>query len=284
MSSWPEIPEAQAEGETLALYQEIRAVTETPLVNLVFRHLATIPIGLLWVWTTLRPLYESRAAATFGAAIVHRTPFPQLPPMPVEFFSAAGLSPDDLKDIAGIIDSYIRGNAMNLLALSAMRRFMDGTQPAALSVFSPISARPTDLRAGDRTIRPILSLDVLDGQTRALITRLNKIGESTEPDSVNPSLYRHLAYWPSFLCLAGTYLLLPDWSGSLQTATKAVRDSAEVVALEICGSLRSPQECAPEVADLSRIRSAVEHFSQITIARLLPICVLLRRALPQVQG
>jgi hypothetical protein len=48
MSNWREIPEAHAEAETLALYQDIRAITEIPVVNLAFRHLATIPRALPW--------------------------------------------------------------------------------------------------------------------------------------------------------------------------------------------------------------------------------------------
>jgi hypothetical protein len=245
MGGWSEISEMHAEGKTLALYEEIRAVTEMPLVNLVFRHLATIPRGLLWVWTTLRPLYESGAAASLGAAVIENARFPALPPIPGEYLSAAGLSMDDLKDIAVIIDFYIRGNSMNLLAMSAMCRFIDGAQSASVSALSRGARGSTSLPPFDRKIRPILSVEDLDGRTRALIACLNKIGQSTDPDSVKPSLYRHLAHWPSFLSLAGTYLLLPDSNGSLATATTTVRDSADRVALEISGSLRSPKRMPP---------------------------------------
>jgi len=62
MSNWREIPEAHAEAETLTLYEDIRAITKIPVVNLAFRHLATIPRALPWVWTRLRPLYKSGAA------------------------------------------------------------------------------------------------------------------------------------------------------------------------------------------------------------------------------
>jgi hypothetical protein len=282
MTIWREIPETQAEGEILALYEDIRAVTEIPLVNLVFRHLATIPRGLSWAWTTMRPLYESGAAAALGAAIIRNTDFSKLPPIPNEYFGAAGLSTRDVNDIAGIIDYYIRGNAMNLLAVSALCRSIDGTAPPMVGVLSRGSIGSTKLPPFDRTMRPILSLDALDERTRAAITLLNKIGESNEPDSITPSLYRHLAYWPSFLCLAGVYLLLPDANGSLATATAAVRKNTDDLAAEICGSLRAPRECAPDVVDLLRIRAAAGHFAEVTIPRLLPICVLLRRALPEV--
>jgi hypothetical protein len=74
----------------------------------------------------LRPLYESGAAGTLGEAVVQRILFTDQPPIPGENFIAAGLSTEDVNEIANIIDFYIRGNAMNLVAFSAMCRFMAG--------------------------------------------------------------------------------------------------------------------------------------------------------------
>ena len=279
MSNWREIPEAHAEGETLALYQDIRAITKIPVVNLAFRHLATIPRALPWVWTTLRPMYESGSAARLGAKVIEDARLPELPPIPNIYLRAATLSAADMSDIANIIDTYVRGNAMNLVAMSTLCRFIDRLDalPKCASLLNePIG---TIELPSIRAIRPILSLENLDDSTRTLVARLEQIGGTPEPNSIKPSLYRHLAHWPSFLCLAGTYLLLPERNGSLATASAAVRDAADSVASTICGSLRPPHEHIPEEPDFSRIRVAIGRFT-LTIARLLPISVLLRRALP----
>jgi hypothetical protein len=73
--------------------------------------------------------------------------------------------------------------------------------------------------------------------------------------------------------------LLPERNGSLATASAAVRDAADTIASAICGSLKPPHVDIPEEADFSHIRVAIGRFA-LTIARLLPISVLLRRALP----
>ena len=167
---------------------------------------------------------------------------------------------------------------MNLVALSTLCRFIDC--PQALSRSASLLNEPMDTidLPPIRAIRPILTLENLDGSTRTLVARLDQIGASPE-SAIKPSLYRHLAYWPSFLCLVGMYLLLPERNGSLATASAALRDAADTVASAMSGSLRPPDENIPEEADFSRIRVAIGRFI-LTIARLLPICVLLRRALP----
>ena len=51
------IPEAEATGDTAALFADIRATLGLPVVNLVWRHLATIPGGLPWTWDQVKPFY-----------------------------------------------------------------------------------------------------------------------------------------------------------------------------------------------------------------------------------
>ena len=50
------ISEAGATGEIAALYGDIRATLGVPVVNLIWRHLATFPGALPWAWQSLRPL------------------------------------------------------------------------------------------------------------------------------------------------------------------------------------------------------------------------------------
>ena len=51
------IVEAGATGETATIFADIRDVLGVGVVNLVWRHLATIPEALPWSWAILRPLY-----------------------------------------------------------------------------------------------------------------------------------------------------------------------------------------------------------------------------------
>ena len=46
----PAIAEADATGAVALMFADIRAVTGVGVVNLIWRHLATIPGGLAWAW------------------------------------------------------------------------------------------------------------------------------------------------------------------------------------------------------------------------------------------
>jgi hypothetical protein len=46
----PEIRQEDASAAVARIYSDIKRASGTPLVNLIYRHLATIPSGLEWVW------------------------------------------------------------------------------------------------------------------------------------------------------------------------------------------------------------------------------------------
>lgn len=281
-SIWPEISEERAEGDTARLYEEIREVTGIPLVNLIYRHIATIPGGLSWTWEALRSLYESNSVAALGMAVVQNTPLPTLPQIPEAYFTAAGLQARDLDEIAGILDFYIRGNAMNLLAMLVLCRVLDEgiDRPMALSW----RANSPDRKFSGQAMRPILQMDALNESTFQVVTCLNKLGEGTVRDSVSPSLFRHLAHWPVFLCLAGVHLLPVEANGLLAAGARAIRENAMAEAVTIVHSLKPGKSSGFDPAAIVKIRAASGHFADVTIPRLLAICMLLRRALPRAPG
>ena len=59
----PAVSEAEARGDGARLFDDIRQVLGVPVVNLIFRHLATLPGGLAGSWGALRPLYASGQVA-----------------------------------------------------------------------------------------------------------------------------------------------------------------------------------------------------------------------------
>ena len=44
------VTEQNAEGQVAEIYQDIRATLGVPVVNLIWRHLATFPGALEWSW------------------------------------------------------------------------------------------------------------------------------------------------------------------------------------------------------------------------------------------
>ena len=98
----PALAEAEATGEAAAIFADIRAVLGVGVVNLIWRHLATIPGALPWAWGALRPHYRDGGLAAAAAALRTRTAPPDLPAIPPEVLAAAGLGPGDRARIAGV--------------------------------------------------------------------------------------------------------------------------------------------------------------------------------------
>src|SRR3954464_6880418 len=99
----PAIAEADASGETAAIFTDIRAVLGVGVVNLIWRHLATIPGALPWAWGTMRPLYVDGTIATEAAALHDDLDLPKLPAFPLEVLSAVGLLESDVNTIRNVL-------------------------------------------------------------------------------------------------------------------------------------------------------------------------------------
>src|SRR6202030_3503789 len=72
----PAVTEAGATGEIADIFADIRHVYQVGVVNLVWRHLATFPGALPWVWQSVKPAYvDSTHQARRGRlACVYRAP------------------------------------------------------------------------------------------------------------------------------------------------------------------------------------------------------------------
>ena len=60
----PAITEKDATGEVAELYADIRQTLGVPLVNLIWRNLATIPGALAWAWLSVKPVFENGQSRT----------------------------------------------------------------------------------------------------------------------------------------------------------------------------------------------------------------------------
>ena len=65
-----ELREADAPAAIAAIYEDIKRATGIPQVNLIFRHLATVPDMLARTWDILGPLYVSGQISEYAGTIV----------------------------------------------------------------------------------------------------------------------------------------------------------------------------------------------------------------------
>jgi hypothetical protein len=126
----PAITEAAATGETAVIFNDIRRVLGVDVVNLIWRHLATISGALPWAWATLRPLYLDGTIGAEAAALRSELKLPKdLVPFPPDLLAGAGLSEEAISTIRLILAAYDRTNARALVALSALLSWLDKEAP-----------------------------------------------------------------------------------------------------------------------------------------------------------
>lgn len=267
VESVPSIQESAATGEIAEIYADIRATLGTSVVNLVWRNLATLPGALPWTWSTVRPLYSGHACR--HAEAVRRTlSLPKLPPISADALTAAGLSANDIEQIRRILDSYHHTNALALVVLSAL---LERDEPSAAKPIPLTDTPPPSVRT---ELPPLPAMTTLQPAVQRLIAELNSFGEDDAPFLI-ASMYRHLAYWPSFLAIIRTLLAPAQADQSLVALSRRARALGRAHGRVLALQLR-PLPPPPSMQDaLASCRLFVEH----PIARMTGICALIRDAI-----
>jgi hypothetical protein len=271
----PAIAEAAAIGETATIFADIRQVLGVDVVNLIWRHLATIEGALAWAWSTLRPLYVD-GSVTAEAAMLHaELALPPMPQIPVEVFSGLGIRRDDLVAINDVLAAYHRTNAMALVALSALQAVLAGrARSSGETDGQTLPALPPSPRIA---LPALPSLSELPADTTALVMALNGFGTRRQ-GAILASMYRHLAYWPSYLASAWLLLAPLDADRRLEAAIATAVQAAERRARRLLARLSAAEIAPPPLA--TTIATAIEPFVGDVIAKMVVICALLRDATP----
>jgi hypothetical protein len=266
----PAITEASATGETAAIFADIRQVLEVDVVNLIWRHLATIDDALPWTWATLRQFYVDGTMRREAAALHGELALPPMQVIPAEVFTALGLRPDDMAAIRDVLAAYDHTNAMAMVALSALRAHLGGHARGDAPPVEPRSV-PAILRT---RLPRLLDLTDMQAETAALVVALNGFG-TRRPGAVLASMYRHLAHWPSYLSFAWLVLAPLDadqrLANAIQRAQRVALVRADRLPLLLGGT------AAPSPALATRISTAIEPFVGDVIVKMVVICAFLRR-------
>lgn len=272
----PAIPEAEATGEVAAVYADLRRTLGVPFVNLIWRHLATIPDALSAIWRLVRPLYlsdelDTRAADLRAAAIV-----PGVEPLPTTLWESAGLGSESRGEVGRLIGDYNRANSVNFLALSTASLVMRGGVPPGPA---RREVKALLLPQAVPEAKPLPSLAELSPAARDLVARLDALGRLGDSAAI-ASLYRHLAHWPVFMAVAYAALLPHHRSGVLQTAQQTlVVEGRGIASEELIPLLASDSFSLAQEAKASAL-AAVEDFTNLMIGRMTVMGTALRSLLP----
>ena len=253
----PAITEAAATGEIADLFADIRATVGVRVVNLVWRHLATMDGALPWAWAAVKPLYLAGLPDAAMAAFRRTMDIPKL----------ASLAGEEPASVDAVLASYDHSNTINLFALGALRAWLNDAV-----------ARDGKITPGSRKAAPDLALPKLASaedvapETWALVLRLNKFGDEPQP-LILASMYRHLAHAPSFLARIETVLAPVAADGSLRRAVLDNRRTAAALAADIARAIS-----AARPAHAMEIEKAVGLFVDHAIGKMVTICRAIRVA------
>ncbi len=269
----PAIAEASATGVVAEIFADIRGVLGVEVVNLIWRHLATIPNALPWAWGMLRPLYADGTIAAEAQALHDQLSLPRLTALPRDLLTAIDLGSNELASIRDILAAYDRTNAMALMALSALLCRLEG-QPATSEPIAGLDPGSSLSPTARIPLPPLPGLDALPEPVANLVVMLNRLGTRRD-NPVLASMYRHLAYWPGYLALSWVLIAPLDGNGSLERAIADALTKAQARSGCLALQLRAPPL---DIATGDTIRAAVAPFAGDVIAKMVVICALLRAA------
>ncbi len=274
----PAIVEAEASGDTAALFADIRATLRVPVVNLIWRHLATIPGALPWAWATLKPLHDAGTLAaeaeTMNAGL--KVPSEIVAPgaLSGEVLTAIGLSPTDIDQIDMILQSYGRSNTINIISVCVLSACLGS--PAQREVSSPVDQNS---RVGHRppiggTMPMLISPDEMAPDTRALIDALNDIGGRR---AILPTMYRHLAHWPGYLKLVHDTLAPCDRDGRLEGLIIGILADSRSRAAPLGAAISKPSHTL-EASERDTVATALTAFAEGPLCKMIAIVAILNAA------
>ena len=253
----PAITEAEASGEIADLFADIRSTVGVRVVNLVWRHLATMEGALPWAWAAVKPLYLAGLPDAAMAAF-HRT---------MDVPKLASLAGEEPATVDAVLASYDHSNTINLFALGALRAWLNG-EVASHGTIVPGPRKPSP----DLALPRLASEGDVDPATWALVLRLNKFGDEPQP-LILASMDRHLAHASSFLRRVETALAPVAADGSLRRAVLDNRRTAAGLSADIARAIS-----AARPAQAVEIEKAVGLFVDHAIGKMDTICRAIRLA------
>jgi len=247
-----EVKEADATGAIAEIYADIRNALRVPMVNLIFRHMATVPGCLEWVWGNIGPAYASGQATALAETLLGLQP--ALPVMiPGDAWGAERAA------VAATCAAYARANPANLLGLKALQFIMaeTGQARARRKPQRGLPVRPTAVEIAP--LPPMADPSALNDESKKLLAALTAQLHGND-GRVIPSFYRHFTAWPGLLSgLHGALApLIAD--GALNEAAAALNRDAHGFARVLYLDCPATRLAPPPEAALATLNELLELF------------------------
>lgn len=231
------ISEAEATGETAAIFGDIRRTMQIPFITSIWRTLVSIEGGLSAAWTPAKPLYETGQPAAALLKLREEAALPVPEPLAPGQLSCAGVSPADLATIRALIGVYNRSNGLNLLALTALVTSPAGPPPDAPTPPDPLPWPE---------LPPLPAPVDIPPDTWTFLHYINRFGTVPGEEGL-ATLWRHLVHWPGLLAVIYAGLAPLQQDGTIQRSTQHVLEIAQTEGARLA-HLRPEVVSLPEAA------------------------------------
>jgi len=259
----PEIHLADADPATLRVYRKLMTAAGSGSPALIFRHMATYPGLLDWIWAAVGADVEAGWPATAVWRIVEDQGAVPLPAFTPDELAAADLDAAARETVGHMLTSYNRMNPVNLIAVGAARALIAGDDlPPPATPFSEASATPP---APPPDLPRPLKLAGLDVGLQAAISGICRTIPKAEiagaPVDVTPTMYLHLAHWPRFMHLVAGRLdtALPG----IDRATHAFADACTPLIGQLLAKAKARHPGPPPLADPTPLLRVMDTFGYV---------------------
>lgn len=264
----------EATGSTRAIYDALAAALGVQLVNLVYRHLATVPGCLEWAWSTVGDGFRAgtfeRHAGTLSA--LGRSVPAGLGGSGISL-SACGLADADAGGLRATLTAYNRANPMNAISLDVLSCALAAGRPAG-----PFVA-PAGSAAELPDLLPMAPLDRLPTCTMTLLLTLADLANGAGTRIV-PSLFRHMTAWPDLLRALSDWLAPLAAAGDIDALALRIQDAAARTGRELFDRLPRAGSGAslPDPATRAALLDTIAIFTP-AICRMIVTGALLQSAI-----
>ncbi len=278
MSTFPEVHFVDADPATLRVYRNLMTAAGSGSPALIFRHMATYPGLLDWIWAAVGPDVETGWPAVAVWKTVADQGAVPLPAFTEDDLANASLDAAARTTVGHMLTSYNRMNPVNLIAVGAARALIAGddlpppTQPFSEAAATP-PAPPPDLP------RPLKLAD-LDDDLRTAITHICRTIPKAEiagaPVDVTPTMYLHFAHWPQFMHLVAGRLdtALPE----IDAATHAFAADCKPLVGQLLAKAQARNPGPVPMADPAPLLRVLDTFAYV-IPHMVVVGAALERAL-----
>ena len=231
------ISEAEATGETAAIFADIRRTMQIPMITSIWRTLVDIEGGLSATWEVTKPLYKTGQPAAALMKLRAQAVLPVPEPLAPGQLSCAGVREEELPVILALIEAYNRSNGMNLMALTGLV-----VTPSGAPSNAPVPPDPPPWPE----LPPLPAPADIPADIWTLLRHINRFGAVPGEEGL-ATIWRHMAHWPGLLAVIYAGLAPLQRDGTIQRSKQQILEIAQAEGKRLA-HLRPEIVPLPEVA------------------------------------